>query len=241
MHPPHSLANIVGRGDIMTFLHLRGALIASTLFLSACGDLFNAGFEGDTPGLPPASSPQGSPVGDSITTGPSESFFVTSSQGIVGEKSYAFVEPIPALGSRSARTVMRSAPVGDMTKPVYVTWRGKFGTGGGLNTIVGYMGKPYVSLEFMDGDIYVEGEVVGSYVPGDNHTVVVSLFPESETFQVAITGDASFVRNVVEGPARAKGKVPENQVITDFVITRSENPRLVYVLDDARMSHDAPS
>ncbi len=225
----------------MTYKPWRAALFVAATALSGCNNLFDAGFESDTPGLPPALTPAGLPNGDSIAPGPAGSFFVTSKMGIIGQKAYAFVEPQADTGDTSLRTVMRSAPVDDLSKPVYLSWRGIFGSGGGVRIRAGYQGKPFVEFGFDNGMIMLGDDVVGAYLPGDHHTVLVSLFPTTNTYRVRVMGDVTIDQEFFEGAASSQTQITAPQVLAEFSITRSPDKNLVYVIDDVTMSHDAPN
>lgn len=225
----------------MIFKPSRVALFVAATALTGCGNLFDAGFESDTPGQPPALSPAGLPAGDSIASGPAENFIVTSKMGIIGQQAYAFVEPAPGIDDTQFQTVMRSAPIDDLSKPVYLSWRGIFGSGGGVKMIAGYQGKPFVEFAFDSGMVMLGDDVVGSYLPGDHHTVLVSLFPATGTYRLGVFGDVNFDQEFFEGQAISKDQIDEPQVFAEFSITRSPDENLIYVIDDVKMSYDAPS
>lgn len=223
----------------MTSYSIRAALLASVLAVSSCGDLLNAGFENDLPGRSPSIVLPGQPVGDRLTPGPSKSFFVTSEDGLIGHQAYAFVEGEAQRDARLA-TSFKSAPVNDIEAPVYISWRGKFGNGGGMTVLAGYEGQPYVQIKFAKGDIHVEGKSIGTYHPGDNHNVVVSLFPKEKAYRVEIKGDLQGVQ-AVTGRSRSVDSVGAGVLASaEFSIDKSGQERLVYVIDDVKMSHNAP-
>ena len=216
-----------------------GALLASTVLLASCGHLFHANFEGDLPGKAPSPRPEGFPDGDLITIGPEESFFVTSDMGIVGEKSFAFVEP-KVSGKLPPRTVMRSALIEDMQKPVHMSWRGIFGTSGSIKMKLGFAGQTYADLHFDHGTIFVDGKRSGVYKPGDIHSVVVSLYPASQSYEVTIQGDAHTNAKSFSGNAISKDEPTRPEAFAEFNVTSSNAETLVYIIDDVIMSHRAP-
>jgi len=216
------------------------ALFASLFLVSGCDILLNASFEADTAGDAPRVDIPGAPSGDSITSSEGKSFFVTSQGGLVAGQAMAFVAPDQRTDNRTARSVMRSATINSLDRPIYISWNGKFGAGGELNGIFGYLGKQFVRLQFSNGDILLEGRPVGRYRPGDNHQVLISLYPVEGRYRVAISGDVDLGRPFIEGAARSSLEVAGSKAVADFTITPAPNAPLVYVMDDVKMSHQAP-
>lgn len=215
-----------------------GVSACACLWLAGCGDLLDTGFDWDRPGHSPSMTTLGFQGGSQIRPGASENVFVTSKMGLVQKKALAFVETTE-MTKGSNRTFLQSAPVKDANAPVYVTWKGQFGAGGAMKVVLGYLGQPYVEIRFDAGDIMVGGTKEGAYLPGDHHDVAVMLEPQTRRYLVSFGGDGRYNQEEVSGAAPAPKGDAGNIVIADFGIESVGQERLVYVLDDVRMSHEA--
>jgi len=217
----------------------RAALLGAAISLCGCGDLLDTGFNLDNAGQAPSMTSVGINNGAQIRPGSSRNMFVTSKAGLMGEQALAFIETKEAING-SNRTFLQSKPITDLSAPVHVSWHGQFGNGGELKVVLGYLGQPYVSIRFDNGDIFVGDTWAGSFLPGDLHDVLVTLEPNVRTYNVSFTGDGQYRQSVLTGSAPKPKNDAGNQVIADFGIESSGQERLVYVLDDVRMSHRTP-
>jgi|GEM_PF-5096163 len=221
----------------MRILTGRVALFGACLSIAGCGALLDTGFDWDKPGHSPSMTTLGF-QGAQIRPGASKNVFVTSKMGLVGQQALAFIETAePVDGSH--RTFLQSAPVKDPTEPVYINWRGQFGAGGTMKVVLGLLGQPYVTMRFADGDLFLDDAKVGNFVPGDHHSVAVTLDPKARSYKVAFSGHGTYHQNAFEGSAPASKNDAGMQVIADFGIESVGQERLVYVLDDVRISHNA--
>ena len=219
----------------MTFNFRAAVGLCAALALTGCMDLMKTGFNWDTPGASPEMRSFGPPVG-MIRPGTSENVFVTSKAGLVGEQALAFMET-EAPASDAQRTFLQSAQVKDTSAPVHVSWKGQFGSGGTLKVVLGFMGRPYVQMIFDDGDVFVAGRKLGRYLPGDHHVIYVTLDPDALSYSLTMTGDARMDISEVSGTVTDLNGSQGDQVIAEFSLESAGTERLVYVLDDVRVSH----
>ncbi|MEZ5778433.1 MAG: hypothetical protein R3E44_08730 [Paracoccaceae bacterium] len=217
-------------------------IAALTILLSGCANLFRADFETDTPGQPPAASPPGPPAGDSISNGPAEVFFVSAEDAISGNQSLAIREPAANLDRGANTATFRTAEINDGDAPIYITWRGYFPSDqGGVRINAGILGQSFGNVTFENGQIFVMFDTpVGTYAAGDGHTVIISLFPASQTFRLAVVGEATLDEDFVEANMTPINGQPSNEAFVEFTPTASTALRRVYVLDDATISYSEP-
>jgi hypothetical protein len=215
-------------------------LVAAAVLLTGCANLFHADFESGIPGQPPIANPPGPPAGDRISNGPADLFFVSTEDAISGSQSLTIREVVPSLDPDSNQIVFRTAPINDADAPIYITWRGFFPAPGGISVNIGFLGKSFGNVTFENGQIRMFDTPVGNYDIGDSHTVIVSLFPASQTYRFAIFGDATLAQDFAQADMAPINGTPSNEGFVEVAPTASTAQNCVYVMDDVTVSYKEP-
>ena len=223
----------------MSRFRMTGCLTAAVM-LTGCANLFNADFESGTPGEPPGANPPGPPVGDSISVDDDDIYVITGQGAISGNRSLSIREPVPSLDPGGNKIVFRTMAINDPDAPIYVTWRGLFAGSGGIVVNAGVLGKFFGQVTFDNGQILMFDSVVGSYDIGDAHTVILSLFPASQTYRFGIFGDASLAEGFAEDDMRPIDSTPIDEGFVEVGVTTSSRQNLVYIMDDVTVSYNEP-
>lgn len=220
----------------MKFASAIALLLGSAFTLSACSNIFHADFESGTPGQSPLSDPPGPPVGDSISVGSDEFFFVGTADAVVGDLSLNFRERPPATDVPGDHIIFRTSPINDDTAPIYIRWQGQILDTGGMIIDSGVLGDYFGRVVFDNGEILMFDTPVGSYSIGDSHTVLISLFPESMVYRLAMFGDTSLDGSFAEADLRELEGTPQNEGFVDVSVTASPDQNRFYVMDELTVS-----
>ncbi|SPH17059.1 hypothetical protein DEA8626_00573 [Defluviimonas aquaemixtae] len=201
--------------------------------LTACTAIFRDDFEADPAGSAPLANPAGAPA-DSLTfaEGPG-AVSVTTALPLEGEQSLRIDGP----SSRTApRVIMYAAPIFDQTKPVFLSWSGRMGSGAQveINIWVDFDKFP-LRLNFEQGLVYANGNSIGSYSGTGEHAVFVSLNPVTDQWGVSLSGAADSGGGVA-GAFPDADDFPGSHVGIAVQLLNATGPT-GYWMDDVRISH----
>lgn len=218
---------------------MRHTLLAS-LFLAGCSNIFFTDFESGPTNQAPLSTPPGPPVGDSISNGPEEAFFVTASSPLADAQSLAIRAPEPSTDDTQFTTTFRSIDLTDTDQPVYVTWRAAFPESGPLSVNVGILGEAFGNVTFDNGTIRLFDDVVGGYGFGGTHTILVSIFPDFGIYRMTISGIQLPEPGFVEGELRPLDGDDTPHAFLEVTVGTAAGQPFVHVMDNVTISRQPP-
>jgi hypothetical protein len=158
--------------------------------LAGCTPLFNADFEEDVPFQEPDLTPPGAPAGDEIVLqGADNAVYEVTPNGLDGNGSLR----MEAAPNSDARVRMVANGIGNPETAIVMTYNGRLIERSHAEVNIGTGGSQWaVQITLINGSIIVNGMPTGSYVEGGEHTMVLSLFPNTDTFTLGFTGAVLF-------------------------------------------------
>jgi hypothetical protein len=202
------------------------------MLLAGCTPLFNADFEGDTAFEQPDLTPPGPPPGDEIVLeGGDGSVFEVTPSALDGAASLRI--EAPPFTMASAR--MKADGIGDPDRPILASLTGRLvaGSDGQINIATG--GPLFaVQITLADGSITANGLPVGTYVEGGQHNMVLSMFPDSDTFALLFTGQV-IVGDGITGPLADANAFPGDAYAIQVEVSPTPEGG-VYIVDNLRIS-----
>jgi hypothetical protein len=208
------------------------AVATGLVALAGCTSLFNADFDQDTPFQPPNLSPPGPPPGDEIELdGGANAVFEVTPNALDGDGSLR----IEAAPRDMARALMRADGTGAPDRPIVVSLTGRLvaGSHGEINISTG--GSFFaVQITLQDGAISANGLPVGTYVEGGQHNMVLTMFPDSDTFALLFTGQV-IAGDGITGPLADPDAFPGDRYILVVEVLPTEDGG-VYIVDNLRIS-----
>jgi hypothetical protein len=211
---------------------MRPALAAGLMVLAGCTPLFNADFDNDAAFEPPDLSPPGPPPGDEIVLeGDDGSDFEVTPNALDGAGSLR----IEASPMTMARARMLADGIGDPERPIVVSLTGRLlaGSRGEINISTG---GPLFAVHMMlvGGSITANDLPVGSYVEGGQHSMVLTMFPATDTFDLIFTGQVIVGDGITGAPLADPGAVPGDSYAIVVEVSPPEGG--VYIVDNLRIS-----
>lgn len=169
----------------------------------ACTPLFVSDFEADTVGSGPLYDVPGNPAGDTVTGNVgSGSIVVHAYEPIEGTQSLKLFGPV--LDGEGPVVLFNAAPNLNQTRPTYIIWQGMLFNDTAVDTDVLAYDETLLRIRFDNGSIYVNSVRQGSYTPNTIHTVLVGLFPTTDTYSIAMSGGAEIggsLQGYLENPS----------------------------------------
>lgn len=220
-------------------LSAKTAILLILLTAAGCKSRLDADFEADSVGSAPAESPA-SEADDSIYVldfHDRGSAVVTASGALSGNKSLRINGPgsIPAAGIYATSVYMYAEPL-QYHEKVYASWSGKLASGVGAEIMLsnGHF-VSLVKIELRNSQFIVNGSVAGSYTPGQEHMVLITV-QRNGRFSASINGGG------------AEGSVSNRPLLGSFTSEHVQlnaqllggNSSSYYLLDDVNISEDEP-
>ena len=208
-------------------LHL--AVTAGLVALSGCTSLFDADFEDDAPFQQPNLSPAGPPPGDQIELdGVPNSIFEVTPNALDGTGSLR----IEAAPGTTASARMQADGTGNPNRPIVMSLTGRLlpGSHGEINISTGGM-QFAVQITLQGGSITANGIPVGTYVEGGQHNMLLTMFPDSDTFALVFTGQV-IVGDGITGPLSDSDAFPGDA----YAIAVEAIDGGTYIVDNLRIS-----
>ncbi len=214
--------------------HIPLALLCGALAITGCTGRFQDDFEVDTVGAAPDVAPDGMPDDQIfVNTFSGGSVVVTNSSPIAGAQSLEFGGPTGQFGPTA---YMYAEEIADTSEEVSAFWMGRLSDDASvrINFFTGHFTDIVVVL-LEDGDIEVNGAVVGTYTPNQVHTISMSANPATDRFSFAAAGAVS-PGSSTSGPVSNPGSFPQSNIGLVVELTSGGT----YVMDTVRMSEDNP-
>lgn len=220
----------------MTPRHFLPVLCAA-FAAAGCTPIFDADFEADPANGAPLAAPPGPPAGDLVDFGAGPgAVYVTTALPLEGDQSLRLDGPS---GASAPRAFLRAAPIFDQTKPVFLSWAGRLGSGAQVefNVVVAETGAVPFTLNFEQGIVYANGNAIGTYAGTAPHGVWVSLNPTTDEWAVNLSDGAS-----VNGGGVASGSFPNPadfpgaHLVLSVELQNATGPT-GYWMDRVKMSH----
>ena len=170
-------------------------------------------------------------VEDGDGVGGLNNVYVTATGALADTQSMVIQGPT---GGVTPLVIFVPTDVPDQSKPVTFDFTGRFDAGGTVRVCVnGATGICSFLVRLMDGDVVVNGQVVGSYTPQGEHRMLFTMFPELDSYSFAMTGEASVPQNL-SGPLTDPNSFPVDNL--NFSI-RLEDAGIgdSYLMDNVRI------
>ena len=212
------------------------AAVAAAVALAGCSDVFRADFETDVVGEAPSPAPPGAPEGDTvgfIAVEATNAVTIAAGEAISGTRSLLLRGPTDGV---TPVVVFNAAPVSNPDRPLTISYTGRFTGGGGVRLCVGSdTGACIFVARLAGGRVTVNGADVGTYAEGGIHDVSLRLIPASDSYSVALSGDAAILD--AEG---AQGILPRPEdfpaePLTFGVRLEDAGDTDAYLIDDVRI------
>jgi hypothetical protein len=128
-------------------------------------------------------------VGDTVTGNfGSGDIVVHAYQPIEGAQSLKLFGPV--IDGEGPFVLMNAAPNTDLTRPIFIVWEGRVSNDVIVDADVLAYDETVLRIRFENGSVQVNSLNEGSYTPNTIHTVIIGLFPATDTFSLAMGGGA---------------------------------------------------
>ncbi len=209
------------------------------LFLTAgCTTKFIADFEADTAGAAPDTMPAGAPDDQLFVLENRGTISVTSSGALTGSKSLRMSGPAPASGA-GPNTFMYAETLNNPNQRVYASWTGLLSSSAGARIFffTGHFSS-MVEIEMRGGVVFVNGQSIGSYTPGQQHNIFVNANPGDDSYGVTFIEPGNTLTDA--GTVLNASFFPQSNIgLTMQLISASSSGS--YRVDTVRMSERNPA
>ena len=222
----------------MAYTRITAAISLAALALSACTARFIDDFEADTAGAPPLVAPAGAPNDQVFILDGTGAIRVSNSAPIAGAQSLNIGGP-GSSGAGAPNLFMYAEPLSDPSQRVYAHWTGRMSDGAGARIFfwTGHF-STMVAIVLENGQIIVDGNQVGTYTPGQEHTIFVNADPATDQYQVTATGAVSAGINAI-GTVDNPAFFPQGNIGLTMQLIRGGHAHS-YKIDTVRMSERNP-
>lgn len=218
----------------------RHIILAALVAVAAggCTSRFIADFEADTAGALPDTHPAGAPDDQIFVLEGGGDIAVSNAAPLVGSQSLRIGGP-GSDGANAPNAFMYAEEINDPSQRVYASWRGRLDPGaaariffwsGHFNTIV--------EIVLEDGEIRVAGDEIGSYTPGQPHTILINANPATDQFGMSAFGGVS-AGTSASGPVANPAAFPDDNIGLTFQLIGGGSGA-AYRVDTVRMSERRP-
>ena len=205
------------------------SILTALAFVAGCTPIFDADFEGDANFQPPNLNPPGPPVGDTITLQSGAGSEIIVVPDLVGDHALR----IEAGSNGIARAILNAVEPTDLDRPIIVGMTQRVTPGSRAEINVSTGGPLFaVQITLEDGTITINGQDNGSYVEGGVHQFVLTMFPNTDTFTLAFSGQVLFGDAFV-GDLNGPADFPSNDI---SVVVEADAGGSVIIIDEARIS-----
>ncbi len=219
------------------------ASLATLVVLPACTTRFTDTFEADTAGAAPLIEPAGTPDDRVYILDGSGSVRVTNSGPIAGAKSLRMQGPAGDNAS-APNTFMYAESLQDPSQDVYALWSGRLSSRAAARVFffTGHFSS-MVTVELRNGTVRANGNAIGTYTPGQTHSILLRASPSNDSFGISVFGPGGSGSGT--GAVGNAATFPQGNIGLTFQLIGGGSGQS-YVIDDVSMSErnppeDAPS